>query len=287
MTGTPHRLALKNGQRWTLRADPDLEGWLHAFASILMLEPASPEEGGPYWRFCMQERGGRGPPGRGWVSSYSNWQSIHARTDGADLITGIVPYDRGDKKEDIVRMMLATQSLYLAVWPRGGIPVHAALIEREGDGILIAASGGTGKSTCATRIPPPWRALCDDAALLVPVEGVYYAHPLPTWSDYLMRDQYDRRWHVGNAVPVTGIWFLEHGEEDRGVPLGKGEAASRLYQSAVQSSGPCMRREGNEEVYAGWHAALFNRCCDVVSHISCGVLRATLGGRFWECLEGS
>ena len=284
MTATRYHLGLKNGQEWRLEADPGLEDWLDHFASIITLEETASQDSGPSWRFCFQEKGCQDKPGDGWVSSYSQWQSIHARTDGTDIITGIVPYDRSDQKEDIVRMMLAVQSLYLAVWPRGGIPVHAALLENAGHAILIAAPGGTGKSTCATRIPLPWRALCDDAVLLVPVQGVYSAHPLPTWSDFLMRDIHDRTWDTGYAVPVTGIWFLEHGDVDCGASIGKGEAATRLYQSAVQASGASMRKEGNEEVYAGWHAALFNRCCDVVSHLSCGVLRATLGGRFWECL---
>mgnify|MGYP001411143347 CR=1 FL=1 len=284
MTDTHYHLALKNNQHWILEADPGLGDWLQHFTAILMLREAVPGEKAPSWRFSLAERENQKSPGDGWVSSWSQWQSIHAKMDGTDIITGIVPYDRSDKKEDVVRMMLAIQSLYLAVWPCSGIPVHAALLEREGQAILIAAPGGTGKSTCATRIPPPWRALCDDSVLMVPSGGLYCAHPLPTWSDFLMRDQYDRRWDVEAAVPVTGIWFLEHGDEDNGSPIGKGEAASRLYQSAVQISGACMRKQGNEPVYTDWHTALFSRCCDAVAPLSCGVLKATLEGRFWECL---
>lgn len=284
MTTTAYHLELKNGQQWILEADPDLEDWLQRFASILMIRKAASDHNIPSWRFCVKKREVQDYREEDWISSRSYWLSIYAKTDGTDLVTEIAPYSREDPEEDVIRMMLAIQSLYLAVWPRGGIPVHAAMLEKNGQAILIAAPGGTGKSTCARRIPPPWSAPCDDSVLLLPHNGEYYAHPLPTWSDHLIRKDYDRTWDVGHAVPVTGLWFLEHGEEDGTSPLGKGEAASRLYQSAVQISGPCVRKPENEELYTDWHTALFHRCCDAVTHLSCGMLRVTLTGKFWEYL---
>lgn len=285
MTGLSYHLVIRNGQEWVLEAAPELEDWLMQLAHILMLRAVKTRGESPSWRFCFQNAGGNGFRGESWVTSRSRWMSSYAKTDGTDLITEIIPFERGDPKEDIVRMMLAIQTLYLAIWPFGGIPVHAALLERDGEAIMIAAPGGTGKSTCARRVPPPWHTLCDDTVLLVPAAGVYYAHPLPTWSDFLMRDLNNGRWDVGHAVPVTGIWFLEHGEQDRAVPIGKGQAASRLYHSAVQVSNVCLRKEHNDEIYTGWHKGLFHRSCDAVSHLSCGVLRATPGGSFWECLS--
>jgi len=285
MTGSSYELVIRNGQRWKLEASPVLEDWLQHFAHILMLHEIEKGRNCPSWRFYFQESNVSLFQGRGWVTSRSRWMSSHAKTDGTDLVTEIIPFERGDPKEDIVRMMLAIQTLYLAIWPFGGIPVHAALLERDGEAIMIAAPGGTGKSTCASRVPPPWHALCDDTVLLVPVGGVYYAHPLPPWSDFLIRDMHDRRWNVEYAVPVTKIWFLEHGERDQAVPLEKGQAASRLYQSAVQVSSICLRKENNNDTYADWHMGLFHRSCDAVSHFSCGILRATLDGSFWECLS--
>ncbi len=285
MTGPSYELVIRNGQRWILEASPGLEDWLQHFARIMMLREVDSGIKYPSWRFCFQDSGVPLFHGEGWVTSRSRWMSSYAKTDGTDLVTEIIPFERGDPKEDIVRMMLAIQTLYLAIWPFGGIPVHAALLERDGEAILIAAPGGTGKSTCASRVPPPWQTLCDDTVLLIKAGGVYYAHPLPTWSDFLIRDLYDRRWDVMYAVPVTGIWFLEHGEQDQAVPLGKGQAASLLYQSAVQVSSICLRKENNDDIYAEWHMGLFHRSCDVVSHLSCGILRATLDGSFWECLS--
>jgi len=285
MTGLSYELVIRNGQRWALEASPDLEDWLQHFARILMLREIERGRIGPSWRFCFQDSGAPLFDRGCWVTSRSRWMNSYAKTDGTDLVTEIIPFERGDPKEDIVRMMLAIQTLYLAIWPFGGIPVHAALLERDGEAIMIAAPGGTGKSTCASRVPPPWHALCDDTVLLVPAGGIYYAHPLPTWSDFLIRDLSDRRWDVGYAVPVTGIWFLEHGEQDQAVPIGKGQAASLLYQSAVQVSRICLGKEHNDQIYTGWHMGLFHRSCDAVSNLYCGILQATLNGSFWECLS--
>lgn len=284
MKGSQYHLLLRNGQQWILKADPKLEDWLQHLSRILMLREAEPGNDSPCWKFCLSDTGQQGYDGDGWVTSHSRWMSNHVRTDGTDLISEIIPYERRDPKEDIVRMMLAIQTLYLAVWPYGGIPVHAALLERNGEAIMIAAPGGTGKSTCADRIPLPWHAMCDDSVLLIPAEGRYYAHPLPTWSDFLMRDINEKVLDIGHAVPVTDIWFLEHGEKDRAIPVGKGEAASRLYQSAVQVSTVCLRKEYNKTLYPGWHKDLFHRCCDAVSYLSCGILQATINGTFWDCL---
>jgi|GEM_PF-4825526 len=85
-------------------------------------------------------------------------------------------------------------------------------------------------------------------------------------------------------VPGFNHLVLKQGEEDNLYSLGKGEAMARFYQSAVQMSNPCMRRADNEMIYKDWHGSLFNRCCDAVPTCSCGVLKATLDGFFWDYL---
>ncbi len=150
--------------------------------------------------------------------------------------------------------------------------------------MLIAAAGGTGKSTCARRVPPPWHPLCEDSVLLVPVANQYYAHPLPTWSDFLIRNLMDKKRVANRFVPVSALWFLEHSKKDEPLILGKGESATRFYQSAIQMSNTCLRKADNEDILREWHGSLFNRCCNAVSTFSCGVLKATLDGQFWECI---
>lgn len=281
MNKTSYHLSLANGQEWYLQASPSLESWLTRFADIMQL-PSVNQNGSPTWNFVYQDECTEIFSPDTHISSHGRLISVHVKPDGTDLTTVIAPVFKENENEDIVRMMVATQSLYLATWPKGGIPVHAALIEKEGYGILIAAAGGTGKSTCARRIPPPWHSICDDSVLLVPVGNQYHAHPLPTWSDFLLRNWMDQRWDVNRSIPVSALWFLEQGEEDESYIIGKGEGATRFYQSAVQMSNPCMRRADNEEIFKDWHGSLFNRCCDAVSTFSCGALRATLDGKFWE-----
>lgn len=277
-----YHLKLANGQEWSLKADQSLEIWLERFAEIMQLPERKPGKSSPTWRFTFRDENKETSLSDTYVTSQARLITVHARHDGTDLTTELSPFTKESENEDIIRMMVAVQSLYLATWLKGGIPVHAALIEKEGTGILIAAAGGTGKSTCARRIPPPWHALCDDSVLLVPVGDRYYAHPLPTWSDFLIRNMMDKSWDVNQFVPVSALWFLEHGDEDGSYLVGKGEGASRFYQSAVQMSNPCMRRADNEDIFKDWHGSLFNRCCDAVSTFSCGVLKATLEGEFWE-----
>ena len=85
------------------------------------------------------------------------------------------------------------ESLY-----RGGLPFHATLLEYQGQGIILAAPGGTGKSTCSRRVPPPWRACCDDEVLVVEGPG----RPLPGTPFP----------HLERLLLATGREYLEGGE---------------------------------------------------------------------------
>ena len=285
MTDIGYYLKLANGQHWYLQAESALEEWLSCFAKIMLLPEKTIESGSPVWRFLIRNSSEKIYSPDYWVTFTSQQVTIHAKSDGSELVTQIAQYDSGLENEKYLRMMVAIQSLFLSTCPKGGIPVHAALIKHQGSGILISATGGTGKSTCAQRIPYPWKSLCDDSVLLVPVNGRYYAHPLPTWSDFILRNMVHSHWDVKRSLPVSAVWFLEQGNEDSTHILMKGEAASRLYQSAVQMSNYSIIRAENEKQFKEWHGLMFNYCCDAVSGFSCGVLKATLGGRFWEFLK--
>ena len=80
---------------------------------------------------------------------------------------------------------------------RGGILIHGALAEREGSGVILAAPGGTGKTTASNRLPAPWRSLCDDSTLVVrDPQGNYWAHPLAHLEPFPGRGAGQ---HVGRA----------------------------------------------------------------------------------------
>lgn len=282
MKQSKYHLELADGQKWCLSADILLQEWLDTFASILML-PLS-EGGEPsHWKFVQSNDPLSGSEA-GVISAGSDLVSISLSPDKREILTRITPAGTGSKEEDILRMMHAIKSLFFAVWPDRGIPLHASMLEKDGKAVLIAAPGGTGKSTCARRVPPPWKSPSDDMVLLMLSNGGYVAHPFPTWTDHLWRGMWEKKWDIHHFIQVEKILFLEQGDDDQLVQVGKGEAASRLYNSAVQVSRTCMRRNRNEEVFQKWHRDLFLRCCTITNHIPCGILRATLTGKFWELM---
>jgi SynChlorMet cassette protein ScmC len=177
-------------------------------------------------------------------------------------------------------------SLVLArdVQARGGVLIHGALAERDGIGVILAAPGGTGKTTASNRLPAPWRSLCDDTTLVVrDPQGNYWAHPWPTWSRFL-RGESGGTWDVQNAVPLKGIFFLARAVEDRVERVGPGQAVSLLVECADQGSQLMSRRLSKEENRA-LHLERFNNLCALARVIPVHVLHISLTGAFWQEIE--
>jgi SynChlorMet cassette protein ScmC len=192
--------------------------------------------------------------------------------------------DKSNHELTILTMGQALFPIYQAAIERGGVPLHAALLEHDGMGILIAARGGKGKTTCCRLAPRPWNARCDDETLVVRSEsGLYNAHPFPTWSDYLLRRS-EATWDVQRPTQLAAIFFLDQGESDQIVPLGEAEAAAKTNQSAGQVCGrmwrsleSCVQRENN--------LRLFDNACSLAKDVPAFALRASFAGRFWESIE--
>ena len=185
---------------------------------------------------------------------------------------------------DILRMLMALYPIFEGVQQLGGLSLHAALVERNGTGILLAASGDTGKSTCCRRFPSPWQPLCDDQTLVVrDNQKQYLAHPLPTWSEYLMRRS-NTTWDVQRPVPVSAIFFLEQAETDEVVSIGEGQTAMLISQSANEVSRPGWGYLDGDQVKTR-RKKLFDNACELARTVPAFVLRATLEGRFWEKME--
>ena len=114
---------------------------------------------------------------------------------------------------DLFQMAQSVLPMYMRVLFQGGLPLHSALIEKRGKGIIIAAPSGTGKSTCANRIPPPWKAMCDDEVLIVrDNKGIYHAHPFPTWSRFNTQEPREIC-NVQSHVPISAILFLRKSQK--------------------------------------------------------------------------
>jgi SynChlorMet cassette protein ScmC len=167
---------------------------------------------------------------------------------------------------------------------RGGVLIHGALAERDGMGVILAAPGGTGKTTASNRLPAPWRSLCDDTTLVVrDSQANYWAHPWPTWSRFLDGGP-GGTWDVQNAVPLKGIFFLAQAVEDRVERVGPGHAVSMLVECAEQATMFMPIGLFKEEIRA-LHLERFNNLCALARVVPAHVLDVSLTGAFWQKIE--
>jgi hypothetical protein len=183
---------------------------------------------------------------------------------------------------------------------RGGALLHGALAEapiapspipaasQGGRGVLLAGPGTVGKTTASERLPPPWRALCDDATLVVrDAEGRYWAHPWPTWSRFYTLDGVPGpggSWDVQRAVPLRAVFFLSQSPEDRAEPLGLSQATAMLMESAEQVSRPMARSLREDERQALYREQL--AAAEALARaVPTYTLQISLTGAFWQEIE--
>ena len=184
-----------------------------------------------------------------------------------------------------INMWSVLRELHRHALSRGGTPVHATLATLDGKGVLIAGAGGTGKSTCYSRLPVYWDRLCDDQALVLHMEdGHFRVHPFPTWSDHLWRES-KKQWNVEKSVPLKAVFFLEQAQKDEAVPLkDPSEAVLKCLEVAKQVWQPVWSKVEREEKKAQ-SAMLLENVTRMARVIPTYRLRATLDGEFWKEME--
>jgi len=183
-------------------------------------------------------------------------------------------------------IQLMQLSLVIAhhVQAHGGFLIHGALACREGHGVIMAAPGGTGKTTASNRLPDPWRSLSDDTTLVVRDSfGNYWAHPWPTWSRFLDGGP-GGAWNVQKAVPLKSIFFLSHAVKDRVESVGPGQAVSLLLEGVKQASMFMPLRLFKEKTRA-LHLERFDNLCALSRVVPTHVLHISLTGAFWQEIE--
>lgn len=203
---------------------------------------------------------------------------------GNDLVCALRPVKKGESELYVyfeqVSLVFARESQR-----RGGFLMHGALAERQGQGIILAAPGGTGKTTASSRLPHPWRSLCDDATLVVRDEnGTYRAHPWPTWSRFADGGP-GGSWDVQESLPLRAIFFLARSEDDRVEPVGAGHGATLLVESAEQLSRAMVRGLRDREKIRALRLERFDNICTLAKAVPSYVLQISLGGAFWEEIE--
>lgn len=230
----------------------------------------------------LETPAGRGLPRSGWRLRPLFAERLWSHPGSPDVVYEI-PVG-GGPEGGTEAMINACYPLFQDVVLGGGIPLHAALIARGRRGIGLAAAGGTGKSTCSRRIPPPWKAMGDDTFLLLPGEsGGYEAHPFPTWSDYLWRRS-KRTWDVSRSVPLEAIFFLKQAPTDKVTPIGEGEAAIYLGRSSNEVLAGYFR-QFDPETSRALRSRIFDAACRAARTTPAFILEVSLTGRFWEEIE--
>lgn len=276
-------LHLANGQGWNVLFTEKTRSLVERWASIMEMKE---NECSAFPKIILVRKNEEIPiialPGEGWKIQNHERMRLWSHQHIPHVICEIGPEDHFDL--DIIRTWMATYPIYQRAMETGGLPFHACLAERKGAGVLLAAPGGGGKSTCARRLSSPWKVLCDDEALIVrDSEGRYFVHPFPTWSNFFWRRE-DRTWNVEEYISLSAVFFIKKGKKDEVFPMGRGEAAARMYQASEQV---CLRnwRCFSAEEERGEKEKLFANACRLAQKIPAFTLQVSLQGEFWKEIE--
>ncbi len=313
----PHRehsfvLPLAGGMDWTFTTSSGgpLASWLDEFAHILRLKkaPVSDAPAGPdREKFAgtnsrakasslprrglvhivpMDESREPAEPGKSW-SSYAQGSAYRVRVNRSadEAILEISPKFIGHPEIRYIYMSAALRIVFRHCVASGtGCSLHAASAVWNGKGIIITASGQTGKSTCYDRLPETWKPLADDSALAVKSpSGGFAVQPMPTWSDYLRRAK-PSTFETGTAYPLKALFFLERGAADEVKPVLPSISAGILHRLSREAwAGFLSRFPAAEKKQLGRN--VFDACCAVANATPGYILRATLHGKFWREIE--
>jgi SynChlorMet cassette protein ScmC len=291
-----YRLRLANRMEWHIKADASALPLAHDLCRILRLKPNPPTPGSGLLLICRSEgvpgcskfrssvpaaTREHGLPREGWTSEDLGALRLWFHDQRPDVICETV---RGPGRDlDIIRMQLMLKAVSHGARHAGGFPLHAALVEREGAGILLAGQGCAGKSTCCRRLPATWEVLCDDQALVLPHGSAYVAHPLPTWSEHLAGN-ISLSWAIEAYVRVAAVFFVEQSSTDAVVPLGQGRAASYVTQLAAEM----LHRTWSAQERLNGAApgkALFEDASAFAQQVPAYQLKVSPEGAFWKEIE--
>jgi SynChlorMet cassette protein ScmC len=290
-------LRLGNGQGWHVIADKDSRTWVEKFTSVLGLSSCKPNRYPKiiFTLINLEENIlkktiekinldlGIRLPENGWKAKKLQLIRIWTSSDTSDVICGVTP--QSSYKYDISMIWQALFPIYIRALESGGIPIHSALVERNGKAFLLAGQGGAGKSTCSRRLPSPWSSLCDDEAFIIRNDkNQYLAHPIPTWSDQLNDNLPEKSCHVEQSYPLKAIFFLKQAQTDEIKTIGQGEASVLLSELASESLTWGWRyMPPDEETLLKKN--LFDNSCKLARTVPVFTLRVSPSGRFWKEIE--
>jgi SynChlorMet cassette protein ScmC len=286
---------LSDHQNWNLIATQAAESWLTKLAKRLELQKGFTNTY-PVLLFTLKNDHefkiipdmdrliGKSLPRTNWNTFNIRSVKIRYHPHVSDVICEI--NDLQDASSDILKMCLALYPLYQQSQIKGGLPMHAALVEFDGKGYLLAARGETGKTTCCRRLTAPWHALCDDETLIVMNNRKQYqAHPFPTWADLIFHDS-QKTWNIQYHLPLAAVFFLKQNKFNRITSIGQGEAAIKIHDSATQIARRYWIDISSEEIRK-FQKQLFNNACEIAKSVPSFILNVNKNGLFWQEIEKS
>jgi SynChlorMet cassette protein ScmC len=285
-----YRLQLANGFSWRLVTTDQSEGWIAEIAAAMRLkrcDPSSPPVSLMPNAGSSSSSRDDGKPvpdstaGRGRMIRHRALR-MKPLGNGTYLIASVKP-SRG-RPLNVERVWGSFFPFYASLIDSGGLPIHAALVRKWDRYVALAAKGRTGKSTCCRRLPEPWHGICDEEVVAVPVgSSGYRAHPFPTWSD-LVQKGLRKSWEVESNFPLSAIYFLEQGEEDRVTPVDQVEAVVQLCRRVLEKC-PFHEWGLTSQQERTVRLKIFENAQNMARSLPAYRLIASLGGRFWEKME--
>lgn len=287
-------LELADGTFWKLTGDQKVSGWLGELADIMGLGPVSRKPTHIIHFHGVKHLASAFHPGPRFITCGENgWKpfkngGIHRVWRHIDLTEVHVELQEAFLDHEEIRyinMRTALRELHRHVLSNGGTPMHATLAALEGEGVLIAGDGGTGKSTCYARLPDYWERLCDDQALILRInDGSFWVHPCPTWSEHFFRKS-KKQWQVERSVPLKAVFFLEQSARDETILLSDPPQVFPEYFSAAKQVWQLLWSKVEKEDKSVQCAMLLDNVTRMARVIPAYRLRASLEGKFWEEIE--
>lgn len=283
-----YQIELKDGSKWTLEAAIQAREWIERLAAILGLVnhvddrktmqilvtcASNNPDSAAKWPFDITQK-----------NSSIRQENITVEQEYSDNHYEIKT--KSDlSRTSFVEMCLVVFPIYQHSIRKGGFPVHAALIEAFEKGFLLIGRSNTGKTTSFNRLKEIWNPLSDDEALVVlDAENDYYAHPFPTWSEYIMEQATQKTYHIQNGVPLTSLFFIEKSSFDEIVPMQKHEVVIGLCDSAfaiIKRFLPLLDDRNKRMIRNN----IFDNVCRMAEQVPGFNLKISLDGSFWKLVE--
>jgi SynChlorMet cassette protein ScmC len=218
-------------------------------------------------------------PAAGWRAHGNSGMLLLRHPMLRDVYCGLYP----DDKPAAAQMRRPLVPVFEEAIRAGGLPIHGALVERRGTGVILVGRSGAGKSTCCRRFPPGWQVLGDDLSIVVRTDdGGFRAQPLPTWSAF---ESGGNGWpcRANHAVPLRALFFLQQVPCDGIEPMAGAKAALVIQRACEEALIPFDLFHPDRGAFLAGH--IFTNSASLAAAVPAFQLRVSLEGRFWEKVD--